>query len=166
MKVRVQSEHSITDELLVKLWRRSSDGEYFGDWMRQPKSDIASNITEKFVWLNWIGTNKGLVPVLDEGNPLDWRFAVELKAAEKESLFVFKESEISVFVYELDKETVHFQLFFENGSPLLTKSVMAEPPAWLAKKIAAVRSERSPELLQSRLSDLTARFKQLTSRRA
>ena len=77
MKPQVQSKHLLNEELLISIWHRSALDECFNDWRREPQTDLGVFSSDLiFFWMNWLYTNKGLVPVFDLsliGEPTEWR---------------------------------------------------------------------------------------------
>jgi hypothetical protein len=178
MRARLRSKHLLDEQLLVKIWQRSEAteadrhyplGKKFEDWCRKPNTDLGLFSSDYlYFWMNWIFTNKEMVPVMDLaviGEPESWRIFIELDAAEKEKSAVITEGESSVYVYRSDtEELTRFRLVRKDG-PRLIESRVEEIPEWVAKKIAAAKEERDPETLKSWLNSLSARILELKQRR-
>ena len=170
MIARVQSKHSLDEELLVNIWRRSSaPDECFNDWRRQPQTNLGVFSSDSiFFWANWIGTNKGLIPVFDLdviSKPEEWRVIVSLDDAEKENSVIFTEDESSVYVYRLNTGELTRFLIVGKDWPRLLEIRVNEIPKWLAEKITTTKEEKSPRAIESRLNGLAARLEQLKQRR-
>ncbi|MDO8676219.1 MAG: hypothetical protein Q7K16_01005 [Candidatus Azambacteria bacterium] len=170
MEVRVQSKYLISEELLVNIWHRSAPlDECFSDWRHQSQTDLGAFSSDSvFFWGNWVRTNKGLTPVFLDIKPEDWRIIVNFdNPGETERIVVIKEDESSVYVYRFDtSEVTRFLVVGKDRPQLLEIQVQInEIPEWLAEKIAAVKKEKSPDAILSRLNGLAARLEKLKQRR-
>ncbi len=168
MKARVQSKHLLDEKFLVNIWRRSSaPDECFSDWRRHPQTDLGVfSSYPVFFWANWLCTDKGLIPVFDLdaiGKPEEWRIIVNLGDSEKS--VVIREDESSVYVYRFDTGEITRFLVVGKDRPRLLEIRVDKIPEWLAKKISAIKEERSPDATLSRLNGLAARLEQLKQRR-